>query len=307
MNVRLALLLPLAALLATGCDQLAATVSAASVLTGTPDLANAQNLQASGLAGVLPLGSLEVKPGTAVLVAVGERESPTSTATPAPLGGAQVALAWDGGRVIACEVLAAGAEGTYQTSSIAPAGECGNPLLAYEEQADYLTEIETGTDFFTLSVKAPPPVAPANVVFTPQLAVPSSLYGATLPSHQTNTVLTVDWSQDTAAADKHAFITVARIRYVGGTGATDALAPASWQADPQPVFDNLPRDAGGLIALVAGDPEPTATIPAEVFDQPGVYILVVTTTEVSTDVSTNLFLGSNAMAGIGTAFVFRVN
>ncbi len=262
-------------------------------------------MSSSGLATVLPLAALEVRAGAAVLVAVGERESVTSTAAPAPVGGATVQIGWRDGRISLCELTGAGAEGTYQASNV-PGHDCNRPL-EYLEGQDYLTDVETGTDLYTLSVTAPAPIDAARVELSPQLGVPSNVFGATLPSHPSNTALTVDWSADTGASERHAFVTVARVRYTGGTGATDALEPGNWQADPQPVWDDFPRTASEMIALVENDPTSSATVDASAFDQAGVYILVLTTTELSTEVSTNLFLGSSALAGAGTAFVFWVD
>jgi hypothetical protein len=303
--MRTLVLLAALSMLAAGCDQLTATVSAASVLTRTPDLANAENMQSSGLAPYLPLGALEVREGVGVLVAVGERETATSTAAPVPLSGATVQVGWDTDRITLCELTDVGAEGTYQATNVA-GQECNRPLV-YDIGSYYRTEIETGSALYTMSVEAPAPLEANLVEFTPQLSVASDYFGATLPRHAAGTPLTVDWSADTAVEDRHAFVTILRIRYVGGTGATDALDAASWQADPQPVWDNFPRAAGDMIDLVASEPDTYATVPQATFDQDGVYILVVTITEISSDVSTNLFLGSSALAGAGTAFVFWVD
>jgi hypothetical protein len=292
----LAVALPTAA-----CDRLAATVSAASVLTRTPDLANAEHMPAE-LYQVLSLGNLAIKPGTAAVVTVGERESPTSTVTPTPISGAAVLVGWVDQRVGLCEMDAAGGEGTYGTASF-DGHECQRQL-EYVEEETYLTEVETGTDLYTMAVTAPPAIAASSVQFTPALPAPSDRFGVTLPVHP-GVALTLDWSGDPTVSDRRVFVTMGRVRYVDdGAG---ALSSGSWQTDTQLVWDNFPRTGGDMIALIAGEPATSATIDASAFDQTGLYVLVVTATELSNNVSTNLFLGSSALAGAGTAFVFWVD
>ncbi|OGQ90645.1 MAG: hypothetical protein A2289_06130 [Deltaproteobacteria bacterium RIFOXYA12_FULL_58_15] len=297
--------LPIVAIsfLVVGCDQLTATVSAGSLLTQTPDLANAEAMPA-GLAQALPLGDLQLKAGVSVLVAAGERTSSTSTAAPEPIVDAQVILAWTDKQISVCTVATAGAEGTYQSSNIANPSDCGNPLLEYVEEETYITRIETGSDLYSLSVTAPVPIAAPFVVLSP-LTAAADHFGASLPSHPRTTALSVDWGADPDLGERHAFVTLGRIRYIGGAG--DALLASSWQADPEPVWDNFPRTASEMIEVVGSDPTTDATIEASSFDVTGAYILVITTTEISDVVSTNLFLGSNALAGAGTAFIFWVD
>ena len=57
--------------------------------------------------------------------------------------------------------------------------------------------------------------------------------------------------------------------------------------------------------LVLGNAPTSADVPASVFDQTGVYFLVLTRAELSTDTD-GLAVGSGAMAGVGTVFAFWV-
>jgi hypothetical protein len=91
------------------------------------------------------------------------------------------------------------------------------------------------------------------------------------------------------------------------TAAQAALEAENWEADTNnPIFDNFPHEAEEMISLVLDEPANTATIPGSTFNEQGMYLLVLTSTELSTDTSTNLSLGSGALAGSGTAWVFWV-
>jgi len=314
-----ALALTLTLLGVAACDQLTATVQAVSALTRTPDLANSQGMD-SQLTQILPLDQLETTKGVGVITALGQKESVTSTAPPAPITGALVRVEWtdtqSGHKVSLCESAEAGAEGTYHATNVPSDKKCGDPLLDYVDNTKYTTTIETASDLYTLSVTAPPAIDAANVTFTPALspAAPvsmgSDLIGVSLPSHSKSSALTIDWSADAAASDRHAFLVVIRINFVGdATVAQSALQAANWQADPQnPVYDNAPRDPSGFIQLVTATPATSEEIPATTFDTTGLYIVLLTPVELSTEKSSNLaLLGSAALAGVGTSFVMWVD
>jgi len=294
-----------ALLLSTACDQLSATMQGVSVLTTTPDLANAEGLD-DQLATVLPFGSIGMPAATLAAVGVAQKESVTSTAAPTPITGAKVTIAWADQQVKVCEK--ADAAGAYAATSV-PLDPCASPTLAYVEGTKYVTSIETGTDVYTINVTPPAAVNATAVTFSPQFATGTNVYGAVLPSHARGTDLKVDWSADPDAKKRHAFAVVARLNFVGDTAnPAAALDAASWQADANnPVFDNTPRKPSEMIDLIINSPVPNTTVPGDNLNTTGLYVLVLTTTEVSTSVSSNLALGSGGLAGAGIAFVFWVD
>lgn len=297
-----------------GCDvlldALTSTTQGVSVLTRTPDLANTAGLDpnlstllftgAQSPAGNLNLGA------TGIVVAAAERDDPLSTATPTPLADLSVALNWGSNSVNLC--AAVGEAGTYTATNVDTNGSdpCVDPNLVYTQGKTYTTEI-TLTDFIaSVSVEAPAAIGAGNVTFSPALAAATDHFGATLKSHSPNTALTVDWSADPAAG-KPAFMVVIRIRYSGGAGgASGALEAANWTVDPDPIFDNLPRRPEALIDIVFGSSPTSADIPGGTFDQTGLYFLILTSTALGTNTN-HLAIGSGAMAGYGTAFVFWVD
>jgi len=252
---------------------------------------------------------MDVPQATAVAVGLAEKDSATSTATPTPVTGAQISLSWDGEQVKLCEKN--DAEGAYLSSSavLDPLDPCTKANLAYQEGATYNVNIETGTDAYSLEFTPPPPVNAALVTFSPTLGTAPNM-GVALKSHPQGVDLTVDWSQDTEAADRHAFAVLARIDYSGtDTSSINFLNPNNWQAAPQnPVFDNTPKEPGDMIKLIMNDPKTSLTIPgANYLNQPGLYVLVLTAVELSTEVSSNLALGSGALSGAGVAWIFWVD
>lgn len=286
-----------ASVLWSGCDQLTATVQAVSVVTSLPSLAEAHGMDPTLLA-AMPASSMPPE-FTTVLVGVGERASITSTEPPQPVGEAQVSISFGASPVNLCGV--AGTEGTFQASSI-PSDECGNPALVYAAGEEYKTSIETSTDTYELSVTAPTPVNPDSVEFTPALGSLEGPQAALfdLAHHPKNTALNVDWSGDTEASKRNTLVTVVRINY----DTTDD----SWELDPEnPIFDNTPKEAAAMIDLITQTPPTSVSLQASLFGTEGLYMVVVTSTELSTSTSSNLSLGSGALAGRGTAFVFYVN
>ncbi|MBI5508557.1 MAG: hypothetical protein HY903_07375 [Deltaproteobacteria bacterium] len=288
-----------------GCDQLSATMQGVSILTQTPNLANSQGLDGA-LVSVLPLGDVGMPEATLIGVGLAQKESATSTVAPTAVSGAVVTLAWDALEAKVCEKN--DTAGAYAATSV-PIDTCPSQNLAYVEGIKYLTRIETGSDVYTISVTPPPPIAATSVTFSPQLSTSSNVYGAMLPRHSKGVDLKVDWSADADAKKRHAFVTVARINFVGLTSdAGAALKQTSWQVDSNnPVFDNTPRQPQEMVELIINDPVPNETVPGTSLGAVGLYLLVLTTTELSTDVSTNLALGSGGLAGKGVAFAFWVD
>jgi len=261
------------------------------------------------LATVLPFSAMEMPAATLIAVGVAQKESATSTAAPTPVTGAKVFLAWQTQEVKVCEK--ADTAGAYAATSV-PLDTCAATALAYVENETYVTRIETGTDVYTINTTPPAPVEVDAVKFTPQMDVSSTIYAfsSTLPHHARGADLKVDWSADPAAAKRHAFVVVARIDFTGSTtDPTAALSAASWQPEnANPVFDNTPKKPEEMIDLIIKDAVPNVTIPGQTsLNVDGLYVLILTTTELSTDVSSNLALGSGGLAGAGVAFIFWVD
>lgn len=299
-----AVLAPVLFLSLTGCEQLTATVSGVSVLMRTPELAAADGMptalvvaMGSSLTGLTDSGS------TGAFAVAGDRGSVTNTSGFEAVSGAAVKVEWMQKRAILCEASAQ--RGTYQGTSVD--GACGGHALEYAENAEYQTVIDASSDTYRLYVTAPAPVAPSQVAFLPTPTAPSDHYGVALKEHAQGSALTVDWSA--AGSDRPAFVTLFRVRFTGSSSdPLSALSSSSWSADSQnPIFDNFPQGPADYFDLLVGDPDTSVVIPGGAFEVTGLYVLVVTPTEVSREVTTNLALGSGALAGAGTAFAFWVD
>ncbi len=294
-------LTPILLVAVLGCDQLMSKTQGVAVLTRTPSFADATDMTAQ-LAAALPLSGIDRNGSTGVAFALGERESLAST-TITPIGNANITASWSGVTVGLCAQRSVA--GTYTATSIS-AANCSDARLAYEASSLYTFDVETGDDQYTVRVVAPTVLAPDDVAFDPPLSGLGNVNGVQLRRHERTTPLKVDWSG--AGVSEPAFITVFRIEYVG-TGGDDALDPSSWRlpSEPNPVFENGPRTVGEYVNLIFNDNPATAfTIPRETFGRPGLYITVVSPVAVATDISSNLSLGSGAVAGAGTAFAFWV-
>lgn len=310
---RLSLAIALATwtVLAIGCDQLTATTQAVSVLTASPDFASADGFDAQ-LADLLgtQIEALTANGAVAIAVGVAEKDSATSTSAPTPVEGALVRVSWSAGNVALCSggTLAAG---TYAASNVPQPSlpSCSSAALMYVADDTYTTTIETSSAQHTIRVIAPPAIAAGDVEFTPPLGSTSPVAGLALKSHAVNTALDVDWGGAPEAGDRHAFVTVVRINFAGDVGDAMSVADAAnWTSDTQnPVYNSAPTEPAQMIDLVINPPATSEAIPASVFSETGLYFLVVTTAELSTDVSSNLAIGSGGLAGKGTAFVFFVN
>lgn len=279
-------------------DKFTSTGQAASILTRTPSLGNAQDLDPN-LVAALPLDAMAANV-TGVLVALGERDDPLSTQAPTPITDAAVSIAFDGTTVDLCTGPEAG---TYVATN-QNADPCGDTVLAYQAGTTYTTQIRIDDHTATLKVVAPSAIEPAKVSFSPTFGSAADYAGASMKSHPANTKLTVDWGGDPSAG-KPTFVALFRARYTGPADGQGALNSANWQADTQPIFDNRPTEPRDIIDLVLGNAPTSADVPASVFDQTGVYFLVLTRAELSTDTD-GLAVGSGAMAGVGTVFAFWV-
>jgi hypothetical protein len=293
---------------AAGCGKLTATTQAVSMVTHMPALKEAQGWDAKLDAAMPANASLF----NITVAAVGgtSRDGITST-TVTPLTGADASVVFTGSKgsttVHLCEVPSStsGTGGTYRAVSVPDSLNCGTTTLEYVNNVNYTTNIETGSDLFTLHVAAPEPINPALVDFTKPLTA-ASLTVLTLKHHALGEGLGVDWSRDTTASDKRTIASLFRVNYTGTS--TGMLTQTNWQLDPKnPIFDNAPRKAGDMIDFVTKSPSTSLTIDGAYFGQKGLYILVLTATNLNTTTSDNLSLGSGALAGSGTAFAFYVD
>ena len=289
------------ALSVVACEQLTATVQGVSILTETPRISEIEGLPASLTTAVTDAAAGAELGTVLALAALTERESVTDTSTPEPLTGAEVTLEFSTAVVGLCEQTAT-APGTYQVTT-QPSTGCDGTRLEYLVNEKYVTVIETSTERYTLTIDAAP--APVETVtFSPAFGT-GGLGG--VPTHPSGTPLIVDWSASSVELD--GFVTLFRIDFVGDAGnPADVVNAASWQAAAQnPVFDNFPRTGGEALEFVLGDPVSSATIPADVLSTQGLYLMLVTAVELSDDVSSNLTLGSSALAGAGRAWAFWID
>lgn len=282
-----------------GCEQLAATEQAVSVLTETPPLEQTEGLP-SELAAVIADASSDAELGAVIaLAAITERDSVADT-TFTPLSGAMVELESTQSVVELCELLNE-TPGTYSVSTL-PGDACGGSGLGYAVGAKYVTAIETATQRYTLTIdQAPAPAA--NVTFSPAFADNNPLQ---VPTHRSGQSLTVDWSANPGELD--GFVTVFRVEFLGSTdNPADALVASNWRAAPSnPTFDNFPRDARDALDFAIGDPVTSVTIPGSALSDRGLYLLLVTAVQLSDNVSSNLSLGSYMIAGAGRSWAFWI-
>lgn len=312
MQLRSLSLLTLGALALAGCDKLTATTFAVSVLTRTPNLTDVAANAGVDASMVTTLGGSNAIPqATAIAVGVGERESLTSTATPTPVTGAQVTLSFQDAAsvdqtVTVCEATGtSSAQGGYQATSVAGA-PCAADNLTYVPNRHYTTTIVKGADSYTLDIVAPAALLATDVTFSPNFQANTETIGTfgAVPKLAINSALTVSWPNH----GKNVFVTVFRVNYNGADWSVSNVSNQNnWTPDQtQPLWDNVPRDATGMLDVITGTPATTLTVPATVFNKPGAYALMVTLTEISSTTSSNLSVGSSALAGEGVGFVFVV-
>jgi hypothetical protein len=310
MQLRSLSLLTLGALALAGCDKLTATTFAVSVLTRTPNLNDVA--ASAGISSTMAstIGENAIPQATAIAVGIGERDSITSTNAPTPVSGATVTLSFQDAAsvdqaVSVCEVTGtSSAQGGYQATSVAGAA-CASAKLAYVATHHYTTTIVKGADTYTLDIVAPAALAASSITFDPDFTKTPETIGnfGSVPKHALNTELAVSWT-----SDKNVFVTVFRVNYNGADWSLSSISNQSnWTPDQtQPTWDNVPRDAAGMLDVITGTPATSVTVPASVFSKAGAYAVMVTRTEISSTTSSNLSVGSSALAGEGTGFVFIV-
>jgi hypothetical protein len=300
----------LGALSLAGCDMLTATTFAAGALTRTPDLSNTSEVVGLNADLVTAFGGASQLPGgTVALVALADRGSITSTNV-TPVTGANVTVNYTlggtaHGPYTLCPITSSGLEGTYETTSMTIAGQSCVTAIDYVEGAAYIFSMSTASDSYSMRTTAPAALSTGAVVFSTPL-VASSIAGVFPGTEKlvltgTND-LTITWGSST----DNVFVAVFRMNYVGTSWPTDATTQASWQLPSQnPVYNDLPKDAGGLIDVITRNPPSSVVVPHATFTQAGFYLLTLTKATISTD-TTNLSIGSGALAGKSIAFAFLV-
>jgi hypothetical protein len=294
-TTRLAIISLAGLLVGSGCDQLTSTTFAVSALTRTPAFSDSLPSDLSAyIAGIAPEGV------TAVAVGVGKRDSVVSTNAPKPVTGAEVTLAWGANQVSLCP---AGTDGTYEASNLGSGLPCADAQLDYAPGATYTTTVKFSGDSHTVRVQAPNRISDTSGVgFDPPLGS-LAVSTWTLSTHPRNTALTINWQDVSGAAGKNVFVVVVRIN----GDFTDLNNWSSSQPDPgNPVFDNAPQSPAAMVDMITNEPPTSETIPSDVFNQQGLYSVILTPVELSTDTS-GLSIGSGAVAGWGTGIVFIVD
>lgn len=283
------------ALLSSGCDVLTSDTTAITVFTRTPDVTAVLPVTLRSMA----VFSGAVEPQAAVVTAVLRRERVDSQEFE-PVVGASVSLGFSTAEVALCASPEADAAGSYRATSVGT-DTCVDATLLYTAGQAYTSTISSGSDSFSIRFTPPPPIAVSNISLAPALLDNNVHVGIDLKAHPRGGSLTVDWSADPAAGERPVFVSVFRVRLINDPVTT----PANWQADSEPVFDNAPRQPSELLDLLIGTPPSSLTVPGSNFGARGVYIVVVTGAELSTD-TTGLALGSGALAGVGTPLAFWV-
>ena len=212
---------------------------------------------------------------------VGERDSPTSTATPTPIGTAQVSVSFSG-RTVALPVQDAPA-GLYGESSTRVT------MLEYEGGAEYTLEADLNGSRFGGLVTAPPALSAAAITLDPNptMAVPGF---PEVLVHTASTALTLTWGDQFG---RYAYVSVFR-------------ADPNDPSNPDVVFDNQPETASELLNFILGTPPPNVTIPGDVFAQDGLYAVVLFTMNNTDDLLPDTFIGSPILVGSGAATFLAV-
>lgn len=267
------ILLPAALVVAVpGCDITATTVVAGTlVLTPEVKVPNYFDVDAEVVASAW----------------VAERASATSTDEPTPINGATVAVTYAGNRV---SLPAEGSQdGLYLTTSVDDAA------LEYVDGTQYTFRAalpDGSVAEYGGTVSAPTRLTPAVLTLEPQ---PTEVFPdlAQVGVHPRNTALTVSWPAG-GQYGRYAYVSVLR-------------AKADDLKNPEVVFDNRPESAEEIIQFILGTPPTSVTIPAETFDQDGIYGVIVVMMNKQDDLLPNTFLGSPILAGSGAAVLLGVS
>ncbi len=258
--------------------RLAAALAAVALLAGCDLVKKVENrkiLTAAVLASptaVSPGGDTITSATTAQLF-FGERQSDLSQ-PPTPLAASSATLSWDGAAAGAASLTAVtGKAGWYQASS----------GIAYAAGTRYTFKVVYQGEEFSGAVQAPSPSRITNADATTHVFEPGAYGGTSL-------TVTRDVSGGAADAIYAAF-------------RSDDLAHATCDNAP---FD----DAGKFVQFVLDDAAWKVTsfvLPkSPCFPSLGTYAVTLTTVEKSTDVSSNLFLGSAVLAGSADVAVLTV-
>lgn len=74
---------------------------------------------------------------------------------------------------------------------------------------------------------------------------------------------------------------------------------------PGQLYSSFPTNPNDILAFINSTPPTQVTIPAATFASAGPYIVLAVSARLSLDTTTNLFLGSGALAGAANAFVLE--
>lgn len=257
-----------------GCDFLEsaqATVVVTGLVVKTP--------------GIQVPGRFELEGETAATSFVGERASATSTQEPDPIVGAEVSLSYAGNVVQLVERTEA--RGLYAATSL------DDDNLAYVGGAAYTFAARLPgerTSYGGTIRMAPTELSAAALTLTPEPeTVIPGLDNAGV--HPKSTALTLAWQS--RQYGRYAYVSVWR-------------SVPSAPDRPQLVYDNRPKTAGELLQFIAGTPPVEMTVPAETFDEDGVYAVVLFLLDKGDDLQPNTFLGSPILAGSGAVVLLAV-
>ncbi len=300
-----------------GCDQFWSQVQAVALLSRMPAIADSQAID-QDMQAVLPFDTSILAGAVGTGVAIAEMSTDPNTPAAQPLGGGLATLEWDGGNnATLCELAIANQPptGVYALTTATTVNDlfnsaCVNSNLAYVEGARYVMRVQSDAEGYEIVFSAPQGINPDQVVLTPALETLGDHHGATLRRHALDTTLQVDWSGAPGAHEHPTFVTLVRALFVGDPqDPASAYAPASWTLDNpfKALYDSIPKTSDALMNAATAEPTTSVLLDGNLFDAPGVYLLALSATTVSSEVSTNLRLGSGGLATTATLFAFWVD
>ena len=243
-------------------DSAQATVIVGGLLAATPEL----DLQ----------GQFDVPAQVTASAWVGQRDSPTSTEVPQPIGDADVAVTFSGNRI----GLAARSEpGLYSKTNSEDAG------LMYVAGGSYTFRAalpnDRSVEYGGTLQAAPNMLTPAAIVLTPEPTPHASLPG--VGDHPRSTSLTLSWPQ---GFGRYTYVTVFR-------------ANPTQPSTPTLVYQTRPESAQDALEFVLGTPPTEIQIPEVVFVEDGLYAIILVAMDRGSDLLPNTFLGSPVLVGSG--------
>lgn len=225
--------------------------------------------------------------GTTTVTAVFGSKGVTSVS---PVHGGFAAFFGAGKKVDLSET---GVAGTYAATSVQ------NPVLIYDDNIEHrygfiACKTETadgcvGEEYDINRILAAPHLARDTLTLTPALG--ASSFPDFDGSVAKGTALSIAFPPAPSDDQYRPFITVFGLQ---GDGT------------PGQVYSSFPQDPNAILGFINTTPPSQITIPAETFANAGPYIVLAVSARLSLDTTTNLFLGSGALAGSANAFVIEV-